>query len=264
MKLFTKAADFGFTRAVTYGIIDAIDFGIVRNTGLFTNMPSTELAVSFMESHPQVCFGIEFNIVSGPSVSKKEDIPALVDENGNFIRSNIRIKDPLYKTEEGRRELFPYDQVYREIRAQYDRFIELVGRKPGFLGGHSLNHEHYREAIQQLSREEGVHTLDYLHTKYNMAQLPRYSVEGQSNKQFNAIAQLNKNPEQHFWDHKEELLKSEYAQMGGHMGYIDNDLLELTSLSLERCRDAAWMMSERVINWVKENNVELGRYDELD
>lgn len=263
MKLFVKAADYGFTRGVTWGILDAIDYGIVRNAGLFTNMPSTEFAVSQMPARQQCCFGIEFNIVSGRPVADPALIPALVNEKGEFIRSSIRIKDPLYKTEDGRRELFPYDQTYREIRAQYDRFVELVGRKPGFLGGHSLGHEHYMEAIQQVSHEEGVPTLNYLHEHYHMASLPRYSVEGQANKQFNAMAQLEKDPEGHFWKYKEDLLKSEYAQMGGHMGYIDDELLGLTSLSLERCKDAYWAMSERVINWVRENNVELGRYDQI-
>ena len=69
MKLLVQGDDFGFTRAVTFGIVDAIELGILRNTGLFTNMPSAKLAASFMPKFPQACFGIDFNIVSGPSVA---------------------------------------------------------------------------------------------------------------------------------------------------------------------------------------------------
>ena len=54
MKLLVRGDDFGFTKAVTYGIVDAIDNGVLRNTGLFTNMPSSALAASMMEGRDQV------------------------------------------------------------------------------------------------------------------------------------------------------------------------------------------------------------------
>ena len=92
-KLLVQGDDFGFTKAVTLGIVDAIDNGVLRNTGLFTNMPSTKLAVSYMKDRPHVCFGIDFNIVSGKPVADPKEIPHLVDENGEFIRSGVRVKD---------------------------------------------------------------------------------------------------------------------------------------------------------------------------
>ena len=64
MKLLTQSDDYGFTRGVTCGILDAIENGVVRNTGLFVNMPESEHAASFIQDYPQVCFGIDFNIVS--------------------------------------------------------------------------------------------------------------------------------------------------------------------------------------------------------
>ena len=67
MKLLVQADDYGFTRGVTYGIVDSIDLGVVRNTGMFVNMPSAKLAASFIKDRPHVCFGIDFNYVSGPS-----------------------------------------------------------------------------------------------------------------------------------------------------------------------------------------------------
>ena len=69
MKLLTQSDDYGFTRGVTCGILDAIENGVVRNTGLFVNMPESEHAASFIQDYPQVCFGIDFNIVSGDPVS---------------------------------------------------------------------------------------------------------------------------------------------------------------------------------------------------
>ena len=87
MKLLTQSDDYGFTRGVTCGILDAIENGVVRNTGLFVNMPESEHAASFIQDYPQVCFGIDFNIVSGDPVSDPELLPDLVDQDGHFIRS---------------------------------------------------------------------------------------------------------------------------------------------------------------------------------
>ena len=101
MKLLVQGDDFGFTRGVTLGIVDSIDRGILRNTGLFTNMPSAPFAVSFMKDRPHVCFGIDFNLVSGPSVSDPKTIRHLVDDNGEFIRSGVRLKDPRFPARPG-------------------------------------------------------------------------------------------------------------------------------------------------------------------
>ena len=56
---------------------------------------------------------------------------------------------------------------------------------------------------------------------------------------------------------------NEYAMVGGHPGYIDADLLGLTTLSLERCRDAEACMSPKVIEWIKKNQIELITYYDL-
>ena len=265
MKLLVQGDDFGFTRGVTLGIVDSIDRGILRNTGLFSNMPSAEFAVGFMADRPQACFGIDFNLVSGPSVSDSKDIPHLVDENGQFIRSGTRMKDPRWQSAEGRNEMFPYEEVYREIRAQYDRFVELVGRKPGYLHTHSLHYENYIESIRQVAREEDVPFSQNIKAKYNFVALNNLKPRGlaATKKVFDPADQLTKNPAADVLKYSDELLKAEYANIGGHPGYVDDELLGLTTLSLERVKDAAMCMSPEIINWVKDNNIELITYYDL-
>ena len=265
MKLLVQGDDFGFTRAVTDGIVDSIDFGILRNTGLFANMPSAEYAVTFMKDRPHVCFGIDFNMVSGPSVSDPKDIPHLVDENGNFIRSGVRIRDPRWKTEEGRREMFPYEETYRELRAQYDRFVELTGRKPGYLHGHSISHEHYREAIYKISEDEGIPFSHEIQEQYGFGSLRgRLPVNKASNsKVFDPADQLNKNTIADVLNNADFILEHEYFNIGGHPGYVDDELLGLTTLSLERVKDAAMCMSPEVKKWVEDNNIQLITYYDL-
>jgi predicted glycoside hydrolase/deacetylase ChbG (UPF0249 family) len=266
MKLLTQGDDFGFTRGVTLGIIDSIDRGVLRNTGLFTNMPSTEFAVSFMKERPQVCFGIDFNIVSGPSVADPLEIPHLVDKTGEFIRSGVRTKDPRYASESGRREMFPYEECYTELKAQYNKYLHLVGHKPGYLHAHSLMHENYIEVIRKLSEETGIPFSMDLQKKMGFVSTMSFRkdfLQSMNNKVFDPEAQLAKEPLKMVMEHSEDFLAAEYATIGGHPGYIDAELLKLTTLSLERCKDAEMMMSEKLKNWITENHVQLITYTDL-
>lgn len=264
MKLLVQGDDYGFTKGVTYGIIEAIENGVLTATGMFTNMEIAPWAAQFIRERPSFCFGIDFNIVSGPSVSAKEDIPHLVDEGGQFIRSGVRLKDPRYKTEEGRRSMFPYNEVYREIKAQYNRFIDLTGRKPGYLHGHSIMHEHYLEAIRALSEETGVPFSMDITKKYGFGSLMDVKkTMSMDKKEFDPINQINKNPLKDVLDNSEYLLSKDYIMVGGHPGFVDADLFNLTTLSIERCKDLEMITSPKLKDWIKQNSIELISYYDL-
>lgn len=263
MKLLVQGDDYGFTKAVTLGILEGIENGILRNTGMFTNMPSSEFAASRIKDYPQACFGIDFNIVSGMPVADPALIPHLVDQNNEFIRSGVRIRNELYQTDEGQRQLFPYEEVYCEIKAQYDRFIQLTGQKPGYLHGHSIQPVTYIEAIQALSKETGVPFSHDIRSQFHFREMARPSGGVSKTKIFDPIAQLNKDTLSMVMEQSEEILKSEYAAIGGHPGYIDAELLGLTSLSLERCKDLEMLTSDTIKQWVKDNDIELITYYDL-
>lgn len=262
MKLLVQGDDFGFTRGVTLGIVDSIDRGILRNTGLFANMPAAEFAVSFMKDRPQACFGIDFNLVAGKPVSKPEEVPHLVDENGYFIKSGVRMRNELWATEEGRRQLFPKEEVVKEIRAQYERFIALAGNKPGYLHAHSIMPEPYLEAIHELSEETGIPFSMELWKKQGLFS-PKMSSPVSKTKVFEPHAQLDKDTTQQIVDGFEDMLQHEKCVICCHPGYLDAELLDMTSLSIERVRDAQAYMSDVVNNWVKDNHVELITYRDL-
>ncbi|MBQ6335050.1 MAG: ChbG/HpnK family deacetylase [Erysipelotrichaceae bacterium] len=265
-KILFQGDDFGFTRAVTLGIVDSIDRGVLRNTGLFANMPSAPFAVSFMKDRPQACFGIDFNLVSGPTCADPKLIPHLVDEEGNFIRSGVRTRDPRWQSEEGRAELFPYEEVRTELQAQFDRFVELTGRKPEYLHEHSISSENYRKVIHELSVEHDIPYSSEIWEKLDMSssmnKLFKASMASQK-KIFDPNDQLNKDTVAQFFSVADEMLTKELNAFCCHPGYVDAELLGLTTLSLERSKDAQMMMSEKVAQWIKENNVELITYREL-
>ncbi|MCF0111070.1 MAG: ChbG/HpnK family deacetylase [Erysipelotrichaceae bacterium] len=267
MKLLVQSDDYGFTDAVTYGVIDGMDRGIIRNTGIFMNMPSAKKACELMKGREHCCFGIDFNIVAGPSVCNPKEVPHLVDENGEFIKSGVRIKDPRWQTEEGRRQMFPYEEVYKELKAQYDLFVEYTGMKPGYLHGHSITHESYNEAMERISEESGVHTSTFFTEKFNIqAPIMQMFTDKNSvsqNKTFFAEGQLNKDTLGWLKEHHEEYEQLEYGWLIGHMGYCDAKLLKYTSLSLERMKDLEMAMDPWTVQWVKDNNIELITYHDL-
>lgn len=82
MKLLVQGDDYGFTKGVTYGIIEAIDHGVLTSTGMFANMEIAPWAAQFIKERPNFCFGIDFNLVAGPSVANPKEIPHLVDDRG--------------------------------------------------------------------------------------------------------------------------------------------------------------------------------------
>ncbi|MDL2225132.1 ChbG/HpnK family deacetylase [Eubacteriales bacterium OttesenSCG-928-M02] len=265
MKLLVQADDYGFTRGVTMGILDAIQNGFLRNTGMFTNMPEAEYAASFIRNHPMACFGVDFNLVSGPSVADPKTIPHLVDENGDFIRSNIRIKDPRWQTEEGRLEMFPQQEVTLELEAQFQKFISLTGKKPGYVHTHSLRPESYLRAIREISQRENIPFSWDVREKYGFfGPLTAAIQEGAGQKkEFDPLFQINKNPEGLFWAAREEMLAHEYVNIGGHCGFVDAALFDLTSLSIERARDHQMVTSKRILDWIKGNDVQLITYYDL-
>ena len=265
MKLLVQASDYGFTRASTYGVIDSIDLGLVRNTGLFVNMPTAKFAIDLLKTRTNVCLGLDFNITNGPCVSNPQKIPHLVDKEGNFIRSSVRVKDPRFQTEEGRREMFPYQECLLEMNAQYQLFLKLTGKRPGYLHDHSLSHENYTDTIRQLSKEYRVPYTRDIQEKYHFGSLGKkmYPEAFAMNKEIDYEKQIAKNPEKIFWENINEVMQYEYFILSGHAAYIDADLLELSSCSIERCKDAALCMSPRLTKWIEEYQIELITYNDL-
>lgn len=261
MKLLIQGDDYGFTKGVTLGILDAAENGVLRNTGLFVNMPESEDAVRRIAEFPMVCLGIDFNIVSGKPVSDPAEIPHLVDQNGEFIRSSVRTRDSRWLSEEGRNEMFPFDETYRELKNQYDRFLALAGKKPEYLHAHSISPENYEKAIRKLSHDEGICYTHDVREKYGMYNFRDGALKNR--KVFDPAEQLEKNPLKDFFAKEKEVLAHEYAFVGGHPGFVDADLIGLTTLSLERIRDHQMYTSPLFRKWIEENHADLITYRDL-
>lgn len=260
MKLLVKSDDYGFTTGVTDGIVDAMKNGIITCTGLFANMPSAAYAVERIKECPHVCFGIDINIVSGPCVADPKQIPTLVDDHSEFIRSTVKYNDSRFVKQGENELLWPYAECLIEARAQIERYIELVGKKPEYVTTHSIsNHAaQYLQAVRDAAREFNIPFSKDLFAEFQFKSLPSLNV-----KPFTMEAQLNADVEKYTLEQLEAYKEEEYVNMGGHGGFVDDELLKYSTYTLIRVKDHAMYTSFKIKKWIEENNVELISFREL-
>lgn len=149
MKLIINADDFGLTYGVTQGIYDAIRRGVVTSTTMMVNTWATEYAAELAREDPELAVGLHVNISLGRPLT---DCPSLL-QNGCFVKPAIRNIDTRYD------EI----QLARELSAQYERFVDLVGREPTHIDSHLYTHqklEKVRQAVLALAEKHGLPVRD--------------------------------------------------------------------------------------------------------
>ena len=118
-QLIINADDFGMTQANTIGILVAHSQGVLTSTTCMTNMPYAHFALKQAEKFPDLGVGIHLVLTVGRPLI--EGAHSYTDANGNFIRP----KDYPDRKPHGDSE-----ELYREWKAQIEKFIEMAGHKP--------------------------------------------------------------------------------------------------------------------------------------
>jgi predicted glycoside hydrolase/deacetylase ChbG (UPF0249 family) len=107
--LIINADDFGYSRGITRGIAEAHTRGVLTSTGLMVNTPATEEAVRMSADLPNLSIGLHVNFT-------------------NEAQRLVEYDDP---------------RVCRdELRRQFDRFVQLMGRMPTHIDSHQHVHRH--------------------------------------------------------------------------------------------------------------------------
>lgn len=255
MKLLIQSDDYGITKAVSCGIIEGIKNGVIRCTGMFVNMPSSEDAAQMIAAYPEVCLGIDINLVAGKPVSSPKDVPSLIKENGYFYDSRERRKlDQSCETHDHINE----EEAYIEAKAQIEKFIALMGKKPEYLHGHAYGSPTISKVHARLSKEYDIimthPTLEANHVKMAKSW---YTVP------FSLEQQLKLSTKDYLLADKGEILGSEIAAIISHCGYVDAPLFEVSSFTMIRAKDLEAMVSDEMKAWIQEHHIELITYRDL-
>lgn len=241
-KLLVKADDFGFTDAISIAILLAHKQGIVKNTGMMVNMPAAVQASEWIKQSPDLCLGLHVNLVVGKPCANSTQIPGLVQENGHFVPSKIRReqlssgKDPFDKNE-----------VLIEIEAQINRYIELNHKKPEYMETHAIMSRTVQDCIVQLAKKYEINILP--HHQPSLWSVPQFK-----NDHY-AFYKTNKP----YYEYFEYLLSSdsELVLFVCHPGFVDQDIIRYSSLTLERTLDYEMMVDKQVINTIKLSDYEI-------
>ncbi|MBC1999997.1 carbohydrate deacetylase [Listeria marthii] len=245
MKLIINADDFGFTRAINYGIIDAHNLGVLTSTTLMVTMPAFEHAVELSKQTPTLGIGLHLNLTLGKPMTNGA---SLVDETGEMIKPKFITPDYPYVEEE----------VYQEFKAQYQRFVQFMKKKPSHLDSHLFSTDIYQAAInaaKRLAEELGIPLRNH---DTNGFEHVEFMWEKPLEIPYGAYENLD-----YIYDYASSILCYDYVEIMTHPGYLDSFILENSTFSMPRANELESLISTRMRQFINDNIVELISYHDI-
>ena len=245
-RVIFNADDFGYSEAVTLGIIKAHKDGVIVSTTMMTNMDSAPIAAEWSKSYPNLFVGQHTNIVVGKPCSDPTLIPSLVDENGYF--------NTKHRQEKG----LPLDRehIKIEVRAQAERFKQLMGYYPEHIEGHAIRDAGLFWAIKEVATELGVHYTDVEQNFLTGESIRNANQSGYEIPDYPDIMYYMDQVSLDYWlKDKGNLLSKDLVQIHSHPGYVDQYLLDHSSYTLTRAKEVEIACSPQIKEWAKMNNV---------
>lgn len=245
MKLIINADDFGLVESVTKGIYDSITKGVVTSTTQMMNTMSKELASLLIKKDSNLSVGLHINITFGHPLT---DCKSLL-KNGIFIKPKDLVSD----------EIYDEDEIYQEIRAQYNEFLRLNNKKPTHLDSHLYIHqisEKVRRQVIRLANEEKIPVRGYENEYYNEVYFER-NFKVLKNDNFSVLKEKFKKI---ILDN----IDKEVMELMVHPGYISKELLDISSYNEQRLLEEEVLLDDDIKTFLQENNVELISYKDLE
>ena len=149
------------------------------------------------------------------------------------------------------------DEVILEIEAQYETFVKLTGQKPHSFEGHAVASDNFFKGLQIVAERHGC---DYLGMSMDGP------VRFRNTYLYSSMESMNRD-----YDPFESLKKAalkDYGEDGClmfvcHPGYLDQEILDLSSLTLPRPKEVAMAISKETKDWLRENDITVITYDDL-
>lgn len=250
LRLVLRSDDLGYSEAVNYGLEKVLRFGMTRSVGLMPNMPAASHGVALVKGM-DICLGQHTNICVGRPVSDPACIPSLVTESGEFKPSRA------YRlvTE----DFVVLEEAIIEVEAQYRRFRDLVGREPGYFEGHAVRSANYMKAVELVAEGHGLKfSAMYLHgqptARVGTGHTYRWGIN-------------NLAPDYDPFQTLQQVVLSTPRDLPGiyvcHPGYVDDYLMQTSSLNLNRTKEVVMLTDPTVKSWLEEQAVELISYDDI-
>lgn len=134
-RLVVNADDFGRSSSINAAVIRAHREGILTSTSLMVNEPACEEAVALAKENPKLGVGLHLTLLCGHSTLPPEQIPGLVNAQGEFGNNPVSAGFRYFAQRNLR------EQLQSEIEAQFARF-RATGLPLDHVNGHLHLHLH--------------------------------------------------------------------------------------------------------------------------
>lgn len=248
-KVIVRADDLGYSDGVNAGIARSVNQGIIRSVGVMPNMPLAADGLALLKKE-DICLGLHANICAGKPLCDPALIPSLIQENGDFLSSKIYRSAP--------EDFAVLEEVILEIEAQYQRFKELTGGKPGYMEGHAVQSPAFFKGLEIVARRHQIPFLPFdlqdpvvfhhsrlrlimesMKPDYDPAHTLRQIVESDENDGVIPV-------------------------MVCHPGYLDAFLLRTSSLLRPRALEVEMATDPELKEWLIDHDIEIITFDEVE
>lgn len=250
-RLMVRADDLGYSEGVNYGIEKTVKQGVIRNIGFMVNMPASQHGYNLLKNE-DICLGQHTNICVGNPITDSKLIPSIVQDNGEFKSSKE------YRAAFARNEDFVVlDEVVLEIEAQYKQFVTITGRQPQYFEGHAIKSANFMKGLEIVANRYGLKFLDVSFDGTPIL------VNGQKMYMWMDSMFPDYDPEKSFHKMFENSHDDGFDLLIFHPGYLDDYILNRSSLTIPRTKEAEYASSRRLKDYLEENQIKLYTYDEV-
>jgi len=241
MKVIFRADDLGYSEGINCGIYKAITDGVITSVGL---MPNMEAAIHgyTMVKDLDICLGQHTNLCVGKPVSDPKCIPSLVNKETGMFCSSKEIKQRTKDT-------IVIEEAEIEIEAQLERFKEITGKNPDYFEGHAIFSTNFFIALKNIAKKHNLFYCGCMDASWCK------EVGITCSKFFIPDNNGLYNPLEYLKNDDAKIKGTDCAVLIFHPGYLDQYILENSSFTLIRPMEVAFLCSEELQEWMKENNV---------
>jgi len=247
-KILVRADDLGYSEAFNYGLARAVKSGIVRSVGVMPNMEWAQHGVNLLKD-TDVTFTVHANICQGKPITDPKLVPSLVDENGFFKDKSLN--------REAREDFVVLEEVLMEVEAQYNRLVELTGKKPYMVEAHAVPSANFNMAIAMINQKYSLAGMGFDPGRGPKigSHFMKFSMDS-GNADYNPFESFQKAALQPMAD-------DECAMMVLHPGFVDEYVLTTSYITTARALEVAFAINPEVPKWCEENDVKLMTYQDL-
>ena len=269
-KLVIRTDDLGYTKVHDMGAFETYVNGYSTHAEVMLDSPGTVEALKKLKEFPWISIGWHTHFWNSP-VFDPSEVKTLVIPGTNRFRHDLRTAEDV-----------DYDEILREMRAQLDRCVDIIGRAPD-VSWTGKGETPFGKAMAKVNEEYGM-ACDYASrlsvpdgklsfcptdekwkkrkiyvTGFDMVCLPEYETLKELEDNYDPVAWL--------LDGRcriDELSEGATLMHGFHPGYVDYYVARegdfgsrMRYYTLSRTYDVEALCSKRLHDWIKENDIEL-------